>query len=208
MWRELPQVTGKGHSGDDRDASSPLSGLCWGFRGTMSFGTWTLAPTLVLSGHPTLQLSGLLSSTKSRSHDCPAVSPGQGFTRARPPARACPALCPQLFPSQPSCQNVPYSLSLHGFPTRSLVIPSQPSLCPPHPRGSRQGLQGILPALGVRLSLLPSCFEASSQRPSGSAVIPAVPGGLLSPLHLALCSRLPPPPPAETSVHPAVALVC
>lgn len=79
-------------------------------------------------------------------------------------------------------------LSLHVFPTHSLVIPSQPSLCPQRPRGSRQCLQGVLLAPGVRLSLLPSCFEASSQRPSGSAISPALPGGLLSPLHLALCS--------------------
>lgn len=101
-----------------------------------------------------------------------------------PACQSQPCFPPPTLLCQPSFQNVPYLLSLHVFPTHSLVISSQPSLCPQHPRGSCQGLQGVLPAPGVWLSLLPSCFEASS----GSATSPALTGGFLPPLHLALCS--------------------
>lgn len=105
-----------------------------------------------------------------------------------PACQSQPCFLPTTLLGKPSCQNVPYLLSLHVFPTHSLVIPSQPSLCRQRPRGSCQGLQGILLAPRVWLSLLPSCFEASSQHPSGNAISPAFTGGFLSPLHLALCS--------------------
>lgn len=168
-------------------ASSPFIGLCCELCGKTSFGKWTVATELVLSVHPTFQMSVLQSCIKSRSHnDRPAVSTCQHFTRACPPEPAL--LSVPTIPGQPSCQNVPYLLSLHVFPTHSLVIPSQHSLYPQRPRGSGQCLQGVLLAPEARLSTLPSCFEASSQCPSGSAVTPALPGSLLSPLHLTLCS--------------------
>lgn len=191
--------------------SSLFIGLCYEFCGKMSFGKWTLANELVLCVHLTLQMSGLQSCVKSRGHDDnPAVGTYQDFTRACLPE-------PALFSVPNSSRPIflpEYSILAVSpcFPTHSLMIPSQPSLCPQRPGDSCQGLQGLFLAPGVRRSFLPFLLQGFFPAPFWKRHHPGSPWQLAVPspscLPLLILTYLSPLPSAETLVHPAVALTC